>query len=92
MQDAELVQPVPYFASGLGFAVVRRPRQAVFHQGLRQTVHEVLRGFPEIPLEMTGEAGVIVEDSQQQRRPPLPPLVKHAERAEGHRPWVYSVS
>lgn len=75
MQDAQ--QPVPYLAGGLRLAVVRHqgPRQAV----QCQAVHEVLRGFPEIPLEMTGEAGVVIKDSQQQRR--MPPLVEHAERA-----------
>ena len=90
MSCAQFMQPVPHLAGGLRLAVIRRPRPAVFHQCLRQAVHEVPRGFPEIPLEMTSEAGVVIKDSQQQRRMPLPPLVEHAERAEVRMPWVCS--
>ncbi len=79
MDDAQAFQSLGGLVGDHGRAVVghQRPRPAPFGQGLTQAVDEVLSRLRQIPLQVTTQAGVIIEDTQQHGLVPLPVCGQH---------------
>ena len=83
MDDAEPVQPLLDLPGHHRRAVVghQRARQAALHQGLAEPVDEDLGGLRQIPLQVTAEPRVVVEEAEQDRRLPLAGRGQHAAAA-----------
>jgi len=73
MQDAQGMQPLTEFVRHHGGAVVRHEGagQASLLQRLREAVHQGLGGLVEVPLQMADQAGMVVDDAEQQWLDPL---------------------
>ena len=83
MQDAQGVQSGGELLGLHRRAVVahQRPRQPALLQRLPEAMHQGLGGLVQIPLQMADQAGVIVDDRQQQRRGPDAGAGEHLARA-----------
>ena len=86
MDDAEAVQSLLDLAGGHRRTVVghQRPGQPALHQRLAQPVDEDLGGLGEVPLEVAAEAGVVVEEAEQDGRLPLAGGGQHPALAVMH--------
>src|SRR4029077_98441 len=64
-------------------AVVGQERswQAAFLYGLGEAVHPGLRGLGEVPLHVTAQSRVVIEDSQHDRGSPPAVVSEHFERS-----------
>ena len=57
------------------------PGQAAFLDRLGESVHQVLGGLGEVPLDVAAESRVVIEDAQRDRAEPLAAGGEHLERA-----------
>jgi hypothetical protein len=55
-------------------------RQAALHEGLRQPVHQALRGLVQVPLQVAHQARAVVDDAQQHRLDPGAVASEHLAR------------
>jgi len=83
MQYAEPGQTFGDLGRGHRGAVVahRGARQASLHEGLRQSVGDVFGVLGQIPLQMAGQPGAVVESAEQHGRAPFPARGQHLARA-----------
>ena len=83
VNDSQPQKPRGYFLGDHRRAVVaeKRPGQTAFLDRLGEPMHQVLGGLGEIPLQMTAQTRVVVEDAQGERALPLAAGGEHLERA-----------
>ena len=83
VDDAEPVQPLLDLAGDHRRAVVAHQgaRQAALHEGLAEPVDEDLGGLRQIPLQVAAEPRAVVEEAEQDRRPPFAGRRQHAALA-----------
>ena len=82
MDDSQAQQPLGDFVGHHGRAVIGQEstRQTAFLDRLGESVHEVLGGLREVPLDVAAESRVVVEDAQRDRAQPLAAGSEHLER------------
>src|SRR5208337_1855748 len=93
-QTPSLVPPIEasppliysHFGDFLGHhrrAVVGQQRtwQTAFLDRLRESVHEILRGLREVPLDVAAQSRVVIEDAQRDGAQPLAVVSEHLERS-----------
>ena len=56
-------------------------RQAPFLDRLGESVHQVLGGLREVPLDVAAQSRVVIEDAQRDRAQPLAAGSEHLERS-----------
>ena len=73
MHDAQGMQPLAQFLRHHRGTVVghQGARQTALLQRLREAVHQGLGGFVQVPLQMADQAGMIINDGEQQWLDPL---------------------
>ena len=59
----------------------KRTRQTAFLDRLGEAVHQVLRGLGEVPLDVTAQSRVVIEDSQRDWGQPPAVVSEHLERS-----------
>lgn len=79
MQDSKPGEPLGDLGGRHGRAIVAQAgaRQAALLECLRQAVGDDLCGLGQIPLQMTGEPGAIIEHAEEDRRLPLAACGEH---------------
>src|ERR1700686_1834078 len=82
VEDTQSSQALRCLGGEHGRAVVahQSPRQGSLLQGLRQTVTELFGSLGQIPLSMTAQAGMIIDDPQHQWVNPMAFLGQDAQR------------
>ena len=83
MQDSQPAEALCDLDGGHRRAVVAHggARQAALLHGLHEAVDDVLGRLVQIPLEMAGQTRTVIEDAEQQRRPPFALGRQHLARA-----------
>ncbi len=81
--DSQPQEPFGDFLGHHGRAVVGHEgtRQTPLLDRLGETVHQVLGSLREVPLDVTAQSRVVVEDAQRERAQPLTAGSEHLERS-----------